>query len=53
MSNKLEHWKQVSVDWQQSGKNQKEFSKERDIKLSTLHYWMGRIKKSKGRRFSG
>ena len=46
MENKIAYWKQVAEQWQHSGKTQKEFCKERKIKLSTLHYWMGRVKKA-------
>jgi len=46
MENKLEYWKQITDQWRQSGKTQREFCKEREIKLTTLTYWMGRIKKA-------
>ena len=46
MENKIAHWKQIAEEWKQSGKTQKEFCKEHKIKLSTLHYWMGRVKKA-------
>lgn len=46
MTNKPEHWKLIADQWRQSGISQKEFCDRNKIKLTTLHYWMGRIKKA-------
>ena len=45
MENKIEHWKKIADQWRQSGKTQKEFCIEHEIKFTTFTYWMGRVKK--------
>lgn len=45
MDEKTEQWKAVIEKWRESGQTQKEFCRDREIKLSTLHYWMKRVKK--------
>lgn len=44
MEEKLKHWKQITEQWRRSGKAQREFCEEHGIKLSTLRYWIGRVK---------
>ncbi len=46
MDAKIEQWQEVISQWRESGQTQKEFCRARDIKLSTLHYWMKRLKKA-------
>jgi transposase-like protein len=48
MDAKIEQWQEVISQWRESGQTQKEFCRTRDIKLSTLHYWMKRVKKASG-----
>jgi transposase len=45
MDAKIEQWQEVISQWRESGQTQKDFCRTRDIKLSTLHYWMKRVKK--------
>jgi hypothetical protein len=42
MDAKIEQWQEVISQWRESGQTQKDFCRTRDIKLSTLHYWMKR-----------
>ncbi len=37
MENKIEHWKKIADQWRQSGKTQKEFCIEHEIKFTTIH----------------
>jgi hypothetical protein len=46
MDAKIEQWQEVISQWRESGQTQKDFCRTRDIKLSTLHYWMKRVKKT-------
>jgi len=45
MEDKIKHWKDIADQWRSSGRTQKEFCVENGLKLSTLHYWMKRLKK--------
>ncbi|AHC14432.1 IS66 family insertion sequence element accessory protein TnpA [Salinispira pacifica] len=46
MDKKVEKWKAITDQWRESGQTQKEFCRNHEIKLSTLHYWMKRVKNS-------
>jgi DNA-binding transcriptional regulator YiaG len=46
MDTKIEQWQEIISRWRESGQTQKDFCRTRDIKLSTLHYWMKRVKKT-------
>lgn len=46
MENQQTHWKKFITEWQKSEKTQKEYCRSKEVKVSTLHYWMKKIKES-------
>ena len=42
---KLDRWKSLITDWQESGETREVFCRERDLKISTFSYWRTKINK--------
>jgi hypothetical protein len=42
---KLDQWKELITEWQESGQTREVFCQERDLKISTFAYWRTRINK--------
>lgn len=48
MEDKIDRWRRIADNWRKSGLSQRVFCQEQGVKLSTLHYWMKRIKDADG-----
>ena len=44
MTTKETYWTEIFREQETSGLTQKDFCRQRQIKLSTFHYWKGRLK---------
>jgi len=40
---KLNQWKVLIAEWQESGKTRKEFCQERDVTVATFSYWRTKL----------
>ncbi len=44
-TSKLDKWKELITEWQESGKTRKEFCLEKDLTIANFGYWRTRINK--------
>lgn len=42
---KLDQWKELIAEWQESGKTRKEFCQDLDVTVATFAYWRTKINK--------
>ena len=45
MAKKIDNWRMIISDWEQSGQTQQEFCRKREIIYTQFTYWRKRIKK--------
>ena len=45
MAKKMDKWRMIISDWEQSGQTQQEFCRKREIIYTQFTYWQKRIKK--------
>ena len=44
-TSKLDNWKELIAEWQESGKTRKEFCQEKNLTIANFGYWRTRINK--------
>ena len=45
VTSKLDKWKELIAEWQESGKTRKEFCQEKNLTIANFGYWRTRINK--------